>query len=214
MTSPPRPSSPVTYTFSVRLSSDERDRLRALALARSLDPSSLVRSWIAEGGTTSPLQVVVGATSAARPRWRMQLALADQSFMEGLLTLTALSPSGWVGLASLIDHFTALQWSQDACRQGLTALIKQGWITVCAAKGPLPKDWLLINPYLCMWGCASAYALEMLEPGPVGPAGTGGESSEKLDDPAIVRAAVDRASHPEGEGEVRQVARAWPIAVK
>lgn len=154
------PASPSGRTFSVRLSSAEHDRLVELAQARSVDPSTLVRAWIAEGGSTS---TVPGAPSTpdAVPRWAL-LSGEDRPFAEALIALAPRSPFGLVVLEDVVHHVTARGFARRTTLDRLQSLIDSGWILRTPVEGEPGLESLGKSIFLYEYGRLSAYALEMI----------------------------------------------------
>lgn len=144
-------------TFSVRLSAAESTRLGELASARRVDPSTLVRSWIAEGGSTGS----AAPRTESVPRWAL-LSGEARPLAEALLALASRSPFGLVVLEDVILHVTARGFERQATMERLQRLIATGWIlrTLCANEPA--AEWLGTSCYLYEYGRLTPYALELI----------------------------------------------------
>ena len=150
---PPSPG----RTFSVRLSAAESARLGELARARKVDPSALVRAWIAEGGSTGAASIPGGAV----PRWAL-LSGEERPIAEALIALAPRSPFGLVVLEDVIHHVTARGFERRATLDRLQSLIEADWILrTPTAREPGP-DSIGKSIYLYEYGRLAAYALELI----------------------------------------------------
>lgn len=152
MPSPPRSPPRAGHTLSVRLSAAAHTRLVDLATAREVDPSTLVRSWIAEAGPTVK-------PGAAVFRWVL-LCQEDRLLAHALAELSEHSPCGVVVLEDVLLQAIARGVERQAATERLMALVKTGWIEHAVALGDWNGKTEGKSPFLFVLGRLSALALE------------------------------------------------------
>jgi len=136
----------------VRLSAAEHARLGALAKARDVDPSALVRTWIADAGSTGK-----GASSVLR--WAL-LCQEDRLFAEVLAELSERSPCGLVVLKDVLLQVIARGVERQGATERLMALVQAGWIDHALAEGTWQGKTEGKSPFLFVMGRLSAHAVE------------------------------------------------------